>query len=235
MKKNLWVKKFLEVGRSRRLLATFTLAAILALSIGSTAVETVNARATTWHVYPGQSIQAALNSASAGDTIIVHKGVYHQSVVIKKSISLVGDTAILDGSTPADGGTVLTSDAITIAGGVSGVTIKRFEIRDYSNGIQASNGDTRNVKIMDNVIHDTDTAINVGNDGTGLHQNWFIDQNTLLNNGATGIHLSGENAVISNNIVKKFGSYGIYVQGEDIVISKNTVEESPLLFWNIRG
>jgi parallel beta-helix repeat protein len=152
--------------------------------------------------------------------------VYHQSVVITKSISLVGDGAILDGSPPADGGTVLTSDAITIAGGVSGVTIKQFEIRDYSmDGIQASNGDTRNVKITNNVIHDTGTAINVGNDGNGLHQDWFVAQNTLLNNGY-GIHLSGENAVISNNIVKQFGTYGIYVQGEDIVISKNTVEES---------
>ena len=85
----MWVAKSLEVGRSGRLLATFTLAAILALSIGSTAVETVGARATTWHVHPGQSIQAALDSASARDTIIVDRGEHHQSVVITKSMSLV--------------------------------------------------------------------------------------------------------------------------------------------------
>jgi parallel beta-helix repeat protein len=230
VKENLWVKKFLEVGRSRRLLVTLTLTAILALSIGSTAVQSVGAHATTWHVHPGQKIQTTLDSASARDTIIVDRGEYHQSVVIKKSISLVGDGAILDGNPPAD--SYLAPDAVTIAGGVSGVTIKQFEIRYYSNGIQASNGDTRNVKVIGNVIHDTDTAINVGNDGAGLHQNWFIAENTLLNNGY-GIHLSGENAVISNNIVKQFGTYGIYVQGEDIVISKNTVEESKGYFSGI--
>jgi parallel beta-helix repeat protein len=168
-----------------------------------------------------------LDSASAGDTIIVHRGVYHQSVVITKSISLVGDGAILDGTHPADTGTTLTSSTITISQGVSDVSTRGFEMRDYSeHGIQAWNDGTRNIKVTNNVIHDiSGDAINVGNDGTGLHQNWFIAKNTLVNN-VQCIHLSGENAVISNNTLKGFDGYGIYVQGKDIVISKNTVEES---------
>ena len=39
----------------------------------------------TWHVYPGQSIQTAINGALAGDTIIVHAGTYNESVSITKS------------------------------------------------------------------------------------------------------------------------------------------------------
>jgi Right handed beta helix region len=40
------------------------------------------ASASTVDVLPGQSIQAAVNHASPGDTIVVHPGVYHESVVI---------------------------------------------------------------------------------------------------------------------------------------------------------
>lgn len=200
MEKNVWVTKSLEVGRSGRLLVAFTLTAILALSIGSTAVQSVGARINTWHVHPGESIQAALDSASARDTIIVDRGVYHQSFIITKSISLVGDAAILDGSPPADGGTVLTSDAITIAGGVSGVTIKRFEIRYYSYGIQASNGRTSNINILANVIHDISIAGVNAAGGTALPENWFINGNTIRNFGI-GIDVSqGRRVVISNNL-----------------------------------
>ena len=164
-------------------------------------VQTVEAGTHTWHVYPGQSIQNALDSASPRDTIIVHKGVYHQSVVIKKSIILVGDGAILDG-TNADGGTVL-SDAITIAGGVSGVTVKRFEIRDFGRfGIQASNDGTSNINIVANLIHDiSNAAVNLAGTGAGLQENWLINGNTI-SNAAVGIAASQvRRLVISNNLL----------------------------------
>lgn len=42
-------------------------------------------------VWPGQSIQAAVNRARPGDTVFVERGVYHQMVVIRKNrISLLG-------------------------------------------------------------------------------------------------------------------------------------------------
>jgi len=42
------------------------------------------------HVYPGQSIQAAINGAVAGDTIIIHPGTYSEQVVVDKGLTVKG-------------------------------------------------------------------------------------------------------------------------------------------------
>lgn len=49
----------------------------------------------TWHVYPGQSIQAAINSAASGDTIIIHAGEYIEGpqLVVNKSLTIKGEDA----------------------------------------------------------------------------------------------------------------------------------------------
>jgi len=215
------------------LILTLILAAILVL-IGSTLIVKVGP--TTRDVYPGQSIQAVIDSARPGDTIIVHAGVYNQSVVITKSINLIGDGAILDGTPPADSGTTLKNDSIIIEHGVSDVTVKNFEIRNYlspdGNGIQAWNDGTSNIEIINNFIHNvTYTAILVGNDGTGFHENWYISNNTVYKN-IVGIYVAhGKNVVISNNIVEESLWSGIWVgieigstfNSEHIEVINNTV------------
>jgi parallel beta-helix repeat protein len=194
---------------------------------------------TTWDVYPGQSIQAVLDSARPGDTIIVHTGVYNQSVVITKSINLIGDGAILDGTLPADPGTNLKNSSITIEQGVSDIIVKNFEIRNYlnpdGNGIQAWNDGTSNIKIINNVIYNvTESAILVGNNGTGLHENWYIGNNTVYKN-VEGIYVAHvKNVVISNNTVEESFWSGIWVgtepgstfNSEHIDVINNTVTNS---------
>jgi len=69
------------------------LASMLALSPAASAA--------TIDVLPGQSIQAAINHASPGDTIVVHPGVYHESVVVTK------DHLTLHGAGASSAGTVL--------------------------------------------------------------------------------------------------------------------------------
>jgi hypothetical protein len=59
------------------------------------------ASAATIDVFPGDSIQAAVNKADPGDTIIVHAGVYHESVLIRKNGIHV------QGAGASDSGTVL--------------------------------------------------------------------------------------------------------------------------------
>jgi nitrous oxidase accessory protein NosD len=72
----------------------------IALSLG-TAASAWAWSSRTIVVGPGQSIQAAVNQASPGDTVLVKPGVYHQSVQIRT------DGIILRGSGDFLGGTVL--------------------------------------------------------------------------------------------------------------------------------
>ena len=161
-------------------------------------------------VYPGDSIQAAIDAADEGDTIVVHAGEYHQSVVISTNdITLEGEEgAILDGDSPADTGTTLGVDAIRLSAGVSGVTIEGFEIRDYtagarSSGIVAWNDGTSDITVEDNEIHDNAwNGILVGNEGTGLHTGWVIEDNEVYDNGYVGIEITaGEDCKIEDNEV----------------------------------
>jgi Right handed beta helix region len=72
----------------------------IALSLG-TAASAWAWSSRTIVVGPGQSIQAAVNQASPGDTVLVKPGVYHQSVQIRT------DGITLRGSGDFAGGTVL--------------------------------------------------------------------------------------------------------------------------------
>jgi hypothetical protein len=70
---------------------TTVLSAVCALAMVMLLIFAASAMATTRDVWPGQSIQAAINKAKPGDTVLVHRGAYHQAVMIAKNgINLVG-------------------------------------------------------------------------------------------------------------------------------------------------
>jgi len=152
------------------------------------------------------TIQAAVDAASSGDTIRVCAGVYAENVVIGTSgITLKAEPgAILDGSTRGNG------DGITLQSGVSGVTIKYFEIRNYTgisngvgNAIQAWNCGTSDISVVGNYMHDNAwNAILVGNEGEALHHRWSVKDNRVVNNGFYNIELTNtQDSEIKNNVV----------------------------------
>ena len=105
----------------RRLMtAGFALGFGIALSVPAAAAA---AGGSTIVVHPGQSIQAAVNQAQPGDTVLVKPGVYHQSVLIRT------DGITLRGSGDFLGGTVLkppaspANDPCTSIFGPTGVCI----------------------------------------------------------------------------------------------------------------
>jgi nitrous oxidase accessory protein len=72
------------------------------------AIRLAEARSQTIVVSPGQSIQQAVNDASAGDTIFVNPGHYYEMVIVNKAVNLIGansSTTFIDGD---GGGNVLT-------------------------------------------------------------------------------------------------------------------------------
>lgn len=100
-------------------------------------------------VHPGQSIQAAVDAARTGDTIVVEPGTYHESVLIKKQGLTLRGTGAKTVIKPASTGTK-TGNACAKAGsgvcvlGTSGHTVDGVSIRSLTvsgfkkNGIWAS-------------------------------------------------------------------------------------------------
>jgi hypothetical protein len=106
-------------------------------------------------VRPGESIQAAIDAADAGDTIVVKSGTYAEQLVITKSVKLLSLGATLtppaapgvatpcSGGEPANDGicvagvfTVSPEGEVTVTDAVDNVVVAGFHIAGFSaNGI----------------------------------------------------------------------------------------------------
>ena len=148
-----------------------------------------------------QSIQEAINDALDGDTILVGEGIYNESLLINKSVTLMGknkDTTIIDGSK--------TGDVIFISADF--VNISGFTIR---------NGSSKGFR------HDEKTVIMDA--GIDIHSNFnIISDNNISLNGCFGICIyAGSNNILSNNIISE-NEYGIYLENAyENNISSNTI------------
>jgi Right handed beta helix region len=112
--------------------------AVPAVSLGI-ALSVPYAAAASSHtivVGPGQSIQAAVNQAQPGDTVLVKPGVYHEAVLIRT------DGITLRGSGDFRGGTVIEPPAApphnlcTAAFGPTGVCILAKEVNQKTGAVE---------------------------------------------------------------------------------------------------
>jgi parallel beta-helix repeat protein len=177
----------------KRLMAIALAIVLLAAIVVATPV----AAQAEWHVYPGDSIQAAVDLATPGDMVIVHAGEYHQSVVFgpeDSGITLSGDGAVLDGDTPADPGTNLTVNGISLS---AGVTIEGFEIRNYRIGIQG--WPTTGNLIKGNEISDNEWGISL----------YLANDNIIMDNEVSGSAHQGILVAIG-------GSTGNLIKGNEV-------------------
>lgn len=121
----------------------------IAILAGITAALSItSAQAATLAVRSGDSIQAAVSRAAAGDRIEVHPGTYHETVYIDKDgIELEG--IVETGKWPILDGEGTLNDGILVAG--HDVTIERLWVRRYKgNGIMTQGAN--NYRIVHNVV-----------------------------------------------------------------------------------
>ena len=164
------------------------------------------------------TIQEAVNNANSGDTIFVRVGTYYETVVVDKSISLIGEDkngTIIDGS-KGEGSQVIAIKADGVL--VSGFTIQNGS---HSNIMVWSN----NNKIVGNRI-----ANNTWMGGIyvqyGAHN---IIQDNIFNNNSKAIylywHTSVNNSVINNLIIDNGLGIDLWYSGNN-TISENTLSRN---------
>lgn len=182
--------------------------------------------AATIAVNPGDSIQAAINSASAGDTILVHPGTYIEDLEIigKPNLTLrsVGGKEVTTirgvrkmGSTWPEQGpniNIRESDGFKL----HGFTIESpdYEVDKYSSGIIIG---SKNIEIFDNIFVARDRSISI--------QTW-----SNANPGDGEIDISG--LKIYNNRFRHETQgillYAVFINpdnnGSNVLIYKNRIE-----------
>lgn len=76
--------------------------ALTVIAIPTGVADAHHSRPTVRVVHPGQSIQAALNAARPGDTVVVRRGTYRENVeILTDRITLIGQGAVLEAPEPS--------------------------------------------------------------------------------------------------------------------------------------
>lgn len=170
-----------------------------------------------------KTIQEAINNATFGDTIFVRAGTYYGSIIVNKTVSLIGEnknTTVLDGNRTSIVVNVTASSmeigGFTITGGL-------LQTPMGGGGIYLSN--VSDCRILDNNVVDNLVGICAYNS-----TNITIENNLVNQSIAIGIFLFASNKTITanNEIANVTGAWpgltaGIVVGGWDNMVIGNAV------------
>ncbi|MFN8662180.1 MAG: hypothetical protein U0075_09835 [Thermomicrobiales bacterium] len=184
----------------------------------------------------GAALQAAIDAAAEGDTLIVCPGTYRGGFTIDKALTVIGAG---EGNNPArdtilDGNT--TQRVLQIPRGTGTVTLRRLRIARGNAGIDGGGGITNSGTRL--VMRDCTVADNQGRTGGGVsHDIGALEMTrcTVRDNvapsvgggGATGggLHLTGEatltDCLVATNASEVLGG-GIYIGASYPVILAGT-------------
>jgi parallel beta-helix repeat protein len=140
--------------------------------------------------YP--TIQAAVDSARAGDTVFVKKGIYSENVIIDKSVLLIGEegkTTIIEGIPYSRYGPQfvirVSADAVTISGlTITGNNIVGIWVENIGS-IQQPSG----CRITGNIIENNTEGIRSFGGDTLV-----ISENNITGNTEYGVYLNSSNS-----------------------------------------
>jgi parallel beta-helix repeat protein len=240
----------------KRIACILLLIFLVVMSFSSVRVQPSRA-ASTMIVVPDDypTIQAAINHANAGDTVFVRAGVYHENVVVNRSITLQGEnrnTTMIQATKKASdiGAVTVTSENVTfseftVSGGGEGVLVQNSGCNISHNYVSTGYHfegvflDGRTEPVDNNIVEDN---IVVNNDDAGIavwtSNNNHIESNTLENNGF-GIFLytnSSMNLVEKNEVVNNSVAGIVASQGSDNnIIAHNNVSKNGWDPWSYAG
>ena len=193
------------------------------------------------------SIQNAIDSASNGDTILVYNGTYHETLIIDKSINLIGSG---DGEKIINYNANESNQSYIILITADNCKIKGFKIINsyYSSNSMGISIESSNNVISTNTILNTEKGIYIERDsannnvlGNNIFYNQYginteysdsnnISKNNIYLNSLYGIYIySSDNNIVTDNIISD-GEYGIRIKG-----SENNEIFRNLIFNNQRG
>ncbi len=187
------------------------------------------------------TVQAAIDAASDGDTVLVWDGLYEEDVVIDKKLTIVGngtEITILSGTGSGDAVTV-TSDWVNISHlAVTGSKVVHDEPPPFYSGILlegVENCSIDSVRVFDNYagvlinnsVNNTVTNVsatgNMGGIGLNSSQGNNITNNTITDSIAVGMMIIESHAnQIKGNVLQDNGFAGIWM---------NTSSQN-LIAWN---
>ncbi len=179
------------------------------------------------------TIQAAVDAAADGDTIVVSKGTYEENVVVATpNLHFVGKKAKIDATVGNSFGTGIQVNA-------AGVTIQGFSFRNgetqidveadgcsvtkctfVSSSIYPIYGETpgTNARIIGNKI------LSAGDDGVFLDGSGaFIQKNSFRNCSDAGVEIYGSGATVDRNSFIQTG-YPVYIGAANAVVTANKVQ-----------
>jgi parallel beta-helix repeat protein len=233
-----------KLGKLEKTISVLCIILCLLLVLPSKFELSANASSTSVIVSPPESIQAAINNAAAGDTILVSAGTYNESLIVNKSISLIGegidqtiingqnnqfiinitaDNVTMEGFTIQNALNLNPSDGINILSS-KGNVISHNKIENSQQGIAVTSS-------SDNVISDNIVTTNnqQGITFTSCSNNTVM--NNMITNTQQGIALtSSSNNTISDNTITANTQGGVVVY-----VSNNNVFSGNLISNNYGG
>jgi parallel beta-helix repeat protein len=164
-----------------------------------------------------RTIQEAVDNARDGDTIFVKNGIYNETLLIEKGISLIGENAnytILNGPS-VNNITLQFSWAIEVT--ANSVKISGFTISNGAGSgiwVQTSSDGT---EIIGNTFKYCLTAVSL----FGSHAT--VDKNIFF--AVTGILCRGNFCNITSNNIWFSPGYGIDIEGDNNLVSSNNITD----------